>query len=248
MPFTLLISQRTLSDTLVRLLDHASRRDQKILLRGGLLDLFGAQVIHADPVAFDQSMTVRSIRIPMVLGGPQLPAFDVDVRHRIADDFQARLLSFRRANLRAACNLKFDTSRFVFSMRGLAHGFAAATPDDVDLQTDVFDLLRDHDQEIRNSNWTGLSGVAVEAVVVACRESPGGVRYVAELAAIAQEILFRRGGYDIVDPSVLGKKLKSLGFRTEPRDAKGVRLRLTEDVCRRAQQLARDLCPPDEGK
>jgi hypothetical protein len=244
--FTLLVNQPSISDKLMDLLNNASRRDPKIPFRGGLLDLFGAQVIHADPVAFDESLTVRSIRVPMVPGGTQLPGFAVDVQHRIAADFQGRLLGFRRANLRAACNLRFDTSKFIFSMRDLAHSFAAATPDDAALQTGVFDLLQGQDQEIRNSNWTGLSSVTVEAVVVACRKSPGGYRYVGELAAIGQEILFRRGGYDIVDPSVLGKRLKSLGFRTEPRDAKGFRLRLTEDVCRRAQQLARDLCPPEQ--
>ena len=48
--FTYLISQSSLSDKLRKLLDDASSRDQKIPFRGGLLDLFGAQVIHSDPL------------------------------------------------------------------------------------------------------------------------------------------------------------------------------------------------------
>ena len=68
----------------------------------------------------------------MIPGGAQLPVFDPDVQHRIAVDFQAKLLSFRRANLSAACKLRFDSWKFVFSMRELAHdrprGNARTTP------------------------------------------------------------------------------------------------------------------------
>ena len=48
--FTFLISQ-PIGDKLEGMLHDASRRDQKILYRGGLLDLFGAQVIHAESIA-----------------------------------------------------------------------------------------------------------------------------------------------------------------------------------------------------
>ena len=65
-----------------------------------------------------------------------------------------------------------------------------------------------------------------------------------ELAEIAQEILRRRGGDAAIDPGAFGKRLKLLGFRTEPRDAKGMKIRFTEDVCRRARQLARDVGVP----
>jgi hypothetical protein len=87
--------------------------------------------------------------------------------------------------------------------------------------------------------------VLIEAVLVVCHESPGGVIYVSELAEIAEEILRRRGKESEIDPGKFGKRLKLLGFATEPRDAKGVKLRLTEAFCSRAQQIARDLGVPE---
>ena len=51
--------------------------------------------------------------------------------------------------------------------------------------------------------------------------------YVAEISNIAQAILNGRGDDSTIDPGAFGKRLKSLGFVTEPRDAKGKKLRLT---------------------
>ncbi len=238
---TLLVSQPTLSDNLESLLNDASRRDLKIPYRGGLLDLFGAQVIHAESISFGERLSLRSIQVSMIPDGLPLPAFDFDVQHKITVDFQPRLLGFRRANLRAACKLEFDASRFCPSMRGLTHSIAAATPDNTELQTAVLDLLREEDEEIRAGRWVESSVVAVEAMLVAYQESPGDIKYVSE---IANEILRRRGSDGKLDPGVLGKRLTALGFRAEPRDAKGMRIRLTAAVARRAQQFLQDFGAP----
>jgi hypothetical protein len=69
--------------------------------------------------------------------------------------------------------------------------------------------------------------------------------YVGDLAMTAQEILRRRGEEVEVDPGAIGKNLKMLGFRTEPRDARGVRLRLSEQVRQQAQRLADELEIPE---
>ena len=242
--FTFLIRQPMISDKLEALLDYASYRDQKIPHRGGLLDLFGAQVIHTESIPSGESLSHRSIVIPMIPGGAQLPVFDPDFQHRVTDDFQAKLLNFRRANLSVARNLQFDSSKFAFPMRTLAHAMAAATPDDTGLQADVIDLLREKDNDVRADRWTALSSVAIEALLVAGYESPGGVIYISDLAVIAEEILKGRGGDSAINAGGFGRRLKFLGFRTEPRDAKGMKLRLTEEVCRRARQLAEDFGIP----
>jgi hypothetical protein len=242
--FTYLISQSSLSDKLRQLLDDVSSRDRKILFRGRLLDLFGVQVIHSDSVIADDSWAPRSIQIPIIPTGQQLPVFDSDAQHRITTEFQAKLLSFRRANLSAACKLQFDSSKFVFPVRELARSIAAATPDAVELQAEVFDLLQEEEEAIRAGRWVELGAVAVESILVACYESLGGIIYIGELAEIAQEILRGRGEDNTIHPGAFGKQLKLLGFRTEPRDAKGMKIRLTEDVCRRARQLAQDFGVP----
>jgi hypothetical protein len=244
--FTYLISQPTISNSLEKLLHDASHRDEKIPYRGGLLDLFGAQVMHVESAPIGEPSLLRSIQIPMIPGGAELAPFDPEVQHQVTIEFQAKLLGFRRANLILACKLHFDSSKFMFPIRELAHSVAAATPDDVGLRAEVFELLREADEEIRAGKWIDQGSVAVEAILVACHESPGGFVYVGELAEIAQEIMSRRGVDSFVDPGAFGKCLKLLGLRAAPRDAKGIKIRLTEDVCCRARQLARDFGAPRE--
>jgi hypothetical protein len=246
MRFTYLLSQSSVSGRLGKLLDDASTRDRKIPSRGGLLDLFGVQVIHSDSAVVGDSWPLRSIEISMMPTAQELPMFNVEERHRITDEFQAKLLNFRRANLSAAHELRFDASKFAPTMRDLARSIAAATPGDIDLQAEVFDLLRERDAEIRSEQWIALDSVAVEAVLVAGYESPDGVVYVAHLAEIVQEIMIRRGGFCAIDPGAFGKRLKFLGFTTE-RDAKGKKMRLTEAVRIRAEHLTRDLDGPEIG-
>jgi hypothetical protein len=239
--FTYLISQTSMSDKLRLLLDHASNRDRRIPSRGRLLDLFGVQVIHSDSVLAGESWPRRSIQISMIPTGRELPHLDLDTQRQIMSDFQPRLLSFRRANLRTAHKMRFDASQFSFVLQDLAHSFAAATPDDTKLQSELFDLLQEKGTEIQSETWLELNCVLLEAIVVAGSESPGGVVYIADLAEIAQEILRRRGERTVeIDPGVFGKRLKVLGFSTEPRDARGKKLRLTDAVLNRARLLTRE--------
>ena len=107
------------------------------------------------------------------------------------------------------------------------------------------ELLRDEEEDVRSAKWVDLSTVVIEAILVACEEKKGPIAYVGDLAEIAQEIWKRRGKNANIDPGAFGKKLKLLGFTTEPRDAKGTSLALTESVCNGAHQHARDFGVPN---
>jgi hypothetical protein len=241
-----LISQGTLSDPLQNLLDDASRRERKIPFHGRFLDLYGVQVIRSDSGLASESWTCRSIEISMIPTGQELPAFDQDVQEQIAIEFQSKMLSFRRASLGTARRLRFDASKVELALRDLACSLAAATPDDQELQAEVCDLLKEKDDEIRSEKWTSLHSAAIAAVLVVGHESPGGRVYISEVAPLAQEILRRRGSAAEINPAVLGKILKTLGFTTEPRDARGKKLNLTIAVPH-AEQLARDFGVPNVG-
>jgi hypothetical protein len=125
---------------------------------------------------------------------------------------------------------------------------AAATPDDQQSQEEIFELLRDMATQIRSETWVDLSAIAVESLLVVCKEneSPAAFARVSDLVQIAQELLSRRGGEASIDLGQLGKHLKLLGFTSE-RDAKGKKLRLTTAVRDRIQQLARNLGLADYG-
>jgi hypothetical protein len=239
--FTYLISQAVVSDKLQKLLDDASCRDQRIPFRGRLLDLFGVQVLYTKSVLARDSWPLRSIQVSTIPTNKELPPFDQDLRQQITSEYQAKLLSFRRANLGAAIRIQFDSSKFDFPLRDLARSLAAATPDNDDLQSEIFELLSGDDLDSRASRWVDPSVVAIETVLVACHESLGETVYISELARIAQALLVGRNAEATVDPGLFGKRLKLLGFATEPRDAKGSKLLLSEAVRSRAQQLALDL-------
>jgi hypothetical protein len=180
----------------------------------------------------------------MIPSGTALPPVDPEMWDQIATDFQARLLSFRRTNLRAARNLSFDASRFSVELRDVARSLAAATPDDLHLQEELFDLLRERDQELRTDTWTQASNVALEAVLVGGSDSSRPAIYVAELAEIAQEIMHRRGEPGTqIDPAVFGKRMKELGFTTT-RDRKGKKLLLTTAAISHARQVLKNLGGP----
>lgn len=242
--FTLLISQPTLSDKVQRLLDAAGRADQRIPHQGRLLDLYGMQVIHSESLLRGGWGSFRSVQIPVIPTNQQLATFDPNVQHRISAEFQPRLLGYRFANYSKALALQFDASRFTHSLRELAYSLAATTPEDADLQADVLELLKDEDIYIRSAKWVDFTTVVIESLVFARRQWAGEKKYVGDLAEVAHEIWKGRGVNTAVDPGAYGKRLQLLGFASEPRDAKGVRLHLTDDVCKRVEQLARDFSVP----
>jgi len=242
---TLLISQSTISGKMQRFLDDISRRGQKIPSRGALVDLYGCQAIHSESDFQNGPWSPRYIQIPMLATAQPLPILDASTQSCIASEFQPKLLDFRLVNLGKACSTRFDMVGFSHQLRPLAQSLAAATPEDADLQAEVAELLKDEEKDVRSANWVDLSTVAIEAILVACDERKGPIAYVGELAEIAQEIMKRRGKKADIDPGALGKKLKFLGFTTEPRDARGVSLALTESVCSLAHQLSRDFDVPD---
>lgn len=247
--FTLLLSQSTIGQDLQRLLADASCRDERIPRRGVLLNLYGAQAIHTESVLGGEAWMRRSVEVPMPLVGVEVPVLTKEKQHQIRDAFQPQLLAYRCENFAEACDLQFDASKLSNSLRSLACTLAAATPTDADLRAQVFDLLRDEDREARSKRWTDLCTVVIEAILFHCAEAPETDVYVGDLVRTVQEILRHRGEQVEVDPGAIGKKLKMLGFRTEPRDATGVRLHLGEQVRQRAQRLAHEFeIPEDEAR
>jgi hypothetical protein len=214
-----------------------------------LLDLYGTQVVHSESTLEDGARIRRLLEVPMPLVGVPVPILTQEKQRQIRDDFQPKLLAYRCENLAKACDLQFDGSKLSNSLRPLARALAVATPTDADLRAEVFDLLRDENQEARSKSWTDLGTVVIESILFHCAEAPGTDAYVGDLAQTAQEILRHRGEEVELDPGAIGKNLKMLGVKTEPRDAKGVRLRFSDQVRQQAQRLAHEFeIPEDEAR
>ena len=246
MGFTLQISQANISDKLWAVLSDASVRDYKIPHHGELLDLHGCQIIRTEELPDSEASAARFVQIPMAAGRQRLTELDPATQHRISREFQPRLLGFRRSKLGEPGKMRFDPSTLVCSLHGLAESLAAATPDDATLSAEVINLLQQEDIDFRSARWTDLRTIVIEAVLVLCHEAKDLV-YVSEVAEIAGEISTCRGGTTQVDAGAVGKWLKRLGFAMEPRDARGVRLRLTPAVCEHARRIADELGVPKQG-
>ena len=244
MHFTLLIRQPLISPRLSNLLLAATRRSTAIPHGGELLDLFGAQIIWCDEKFDSGTWPQALLRVPGVSTGDKLSKLNDEMRNQIADEFQSKLLAYRFARYVEAKGNQYDSSKFAMPLRGLANSLAAATPKDVELQAELAVLLEDENNEIRSANWVDLNSVIVESVLVVCREAAKQNVYVGELAEIVGVILKGRGEEGSIDAGEVGRRLKTLGFSTEPRDAKGVKLHLSNKVAAHAQNLANQFEAP----
>jgi hypothetical protein len=244
MHFTLLLRQHAISSKLSHLLQSAAKRDNPILKGGELKDLFGAQAILCD-AGFDGDIwPASSIRVPCVPIGRPLASLDNETQRGIVEEFQAKLLAFRFSKYREACATRFDASAFAIPLQGLANGLAAATPTDPVLQAELQALLHDENAAAKAASWVDLNVVIVEALLVFCREAKMQSVYIGAIAEMAEKILEGRGESRRVDPGEAGRRIKMLGFSTEPRDAQGIKLRLTNAVCVRVRDLAHQLDVP----
>lgn len=147
MRFTLLVGETSFSSRLANLLEATLVRDALIMKAGELRDLFGAQVILRDTGLEEKICPPAIIQIPCGPIGNGLPGLDREQQRRIAEEFQPRLLAFRMSKFQAACTTRFDASTFSTPLRELAATFAAATPGDINLQTELIGLLHEEDGE-----------------------------------------------------------------------------------------------------
>jgi hypothetical protein len=238
MRFTLLLSESNISAELSNLLDTALRRDSPILRVGELRDLFGAQAILSE-VGFDpKTVAAASIQVPCLPGGQRLPVLDHATQASLVEEYQPKMLAFRLSNHTEACATNYDASKLAIPLQELAIGLATATPGDTGLQHELLTLLQEENSEIESANWVDLNTVIIEAILVHCREAKMESVYVGEIAEMAEKILEGRGEGRKLDPGEVGRRIKTLGFSTEARDARGVKLRLTTTVCVRVHELA----------
>jgi hypothetical protein len=244
MHLTLLLGETSISPRLANLLEAAIVRGSLISKGGALRDLFGAQAILCDTGFDDDIWPLATIQIPCVPIPDRLQALDSEQQRKIVEEFQPRLLAFRISNYAAARATQFDSSQFSIPLRELSATLAAATPGDIELQSQLHELLHEEDREIKAKNRVEPNTVIVEAILLQCREAKLESIYVGEIAEAAEELLEGRGEGRRLDPGEVGRRIKNLGFATEPRDAWGVKLRLGNETCVRAHDLAHQFDAP----
>jgi hypothetical protein len=238
---TAILHDPVISPGLENLLLATTKRDNPTLRGGELRDLFGAHVVVSDSGHSRDSWPVR-----IACTGDTRTTYELDpeTERRIHAEFQPRLLAFRFAHYREAQTMEYDISTFAPPLMELARSLAAATPDDEQRRAEVKVLLADENAELRDAQWIVLDTVIVEALLVYCREAKQPSVYMAEIAQMAKAILEGRGEFRDVDPGNVGRRVRGLGIKVEPRDAKGSTLRLTNAACASIHELAHRLGVP----
>jgi DNA-directed RNA polymerase subunit RPC12/RpoP len=115
-------------------------------------------------------------------------------------------------------------------------------------QAELHVLLEDENREVKPARWVSPGAVVIESLPALCREAKKPTAYVGEIADIAQVILKGRGENRNLDAGEVGRRLRAPGFTTEPRDSKGVKLRLSNAVCVWVQELATQFAIPSGGQ
>ena len=241
---TLLIQQQKLGADVQHMLNTAGKSVGFVPRGGRLFDPRCCVATYTESIAACGSNRIPSLEISAVSARQDLPVFDDAVRQKIASDFQPKLLDYRLANFSKVQKSMFDAPTFAPSMRELAKNLAAYTPDDPDLQTQVLELLRVQDREVRSAAWLDLNVVIVEAILGLEHEGKQDSLYVGEITEAAETILITRGENRKLEPRAVGARLGLLDLITEPRDSQGIRLLLTPDISRHVHQLASDFFVP----
>ena len=245
--FTLLIRQPELDPSLQRLL-RAARRPGEFIPRGKrLLDLHAAVVSYTEFGADHHDPRSTSFEIHLPSHQP-VEILRADTMARMAEEFQDRLLGYRREILPKVCDSTFDVPQFRSPMCDLARSLGACTPGDAELQAEVVTLLQEMDAELRSGRWTDPTVTLLEALLGFDHEGQREV-YCIEMAKAVMAILRARGEPREVEPRAVGSELREhLELNVEKRDARGMRLILSEAVRRRVHELARNYDAPSVDK
>jgi hypothetical protein len=179
------------------------------------------------------------LKIPVIEGQSSALRLGSESFEKIKNFFQPLLLAFRLENRGKVLHSQFDAPLLADPVREVARCLGACTPDDAELQAELLKLLQSTNAEYLSAKSADFRIVVVECLLYCSHERPGGEVFVGEVAEKVQTILVSGGDLIAVTPRRVGKIIDNLGLQTEPRNKRGYRVLLTQAVCRRIHELAR---------
>jgi hypothetical protein len=202
------------------------------------LDLYCAKAVCSPEPLRDPSLASLALQISLSPPRRELPALSEEASHQIAEEFQAKLLMYRLKSYSHVRPPKLDVAGLTAPTQCLLHSLAACIVDDCELQAGLDPLLRQQDQEFQVERSSGLESVILEALLCCCHEVGRSSVRAAELAGVTNTLLAGRHESLQISPETVGRRLKSLGFRTEPIGSGGNGLWLLREVRATIHKLA----------
>jgi len=235
---TLAIDQPEFSGPLERLLNASRKRTTKVPRRGTLWSPFFSKVIHC--ANHFQAWPIRAVKLIVAPNGNALPLLNDQEQARIARDFQPRMLSYRFENFAAVRARTSENSNNESAVRPRVGFLPAATFEDAELRSKILDLVVDCAADDGDDRWTDPTVVLLECLAMSCHLPNQTSRYMGQVAEEIMTLLSARGEERKIWPKQVGRMIRELGFETEPRDAQGVKLLLTDTVRKKIHKLAYD--------
>jgi len=237
---TLLLDAAELSVPVQKFLRASNSQGIHFPRNGQALDLYCAKAVCSPEPLRNPSLASSALQISLAPTRQELPALSEEASHRIAEEFQAKLLMYRTKKYSHVRPPDFDVAGLTAPTQCLARSLAACIVDDDKLQAELVPLLRQQDREFQVERSAGLESVILEALLRCSHEGGRSTVRAAEVAEIANTVLARRGEILRISPETVGRRLKSIGFRTEPIGSGGNGLWLLGQVRATIHRLARE--------
>lgn len=224
------------------MLNASRKRVIKIPRHETLWSPYFSKVVHCTDQF--QASSIKGAKLVVAVNGHPVPLLDDQELARIARVFQPRLLSYRFANFATVrariVEVSISESAEPASVTALpATGFEDGEP-----HVKLRDLVADSPADASEDRWTDPSNVLIESLLLSCHIPNQTARYMGQYADAMMAILSARGEERKIQPNQVGRMIRDLGFKTEPRDSQGVRLVLTEAVRKKIHKLAYDFAVP----
>ena len=206
---TLLIREPQLNRYLSALLNASNQPGYLFYSGQTFQQLYCPKCIYVGESVKDAPAASNSVHINLS-GSALKPRHSLPTKEEITS-FQNRLLFYRLLSHDKVRAVNFCSSGLQPEIDAVADVLAAAIVDDVELQQEIIEVLKDRDAQARVDRATGVNGLVVRAVLFHCHQKDQQ-KFVREIAATTNRLYAEDGESLKVSNERVGHVLKHLGL------------------------------------
>jgi len=235
---TLLLDEPDLEPGMQSILQASSYRGLHIPGGRRIQEIYGSKIICSRRLPQGAALETDALRIALIPATAQLIPLDKTTQEEIAEEFQARFLSYLLRNFTNVQIPKFDVSHLTLPVQDLARALGAAVVGDEELQGRILPLLTGQDEEFRADRARAVDAVVLEALLFFIHDGGYSKVRAKELAERVAAIYKGRGSDEAPSPEMVGWAVRRLGIPGGRLDSAGNGVELPEPTCRLVHQLA----------
>ena len=241
---TLLIRAPQLNKRMGTLLDASTRPGYLMATGKDMQPFYCPKCIYlGDPV--DRSLIPSSIQIHVSSKSRKLTY--KSPTSEVIETFQNKLLLYRFLGRENVAASKFRVHGFRPEVCAIAESLGTIIVDDLSLQRDIINLLKERDEQSGVDRASGRNGIVVRAVLSLCHEPDLQQAYVRDIASAVNRIYVEEGESLKMSSETAGHILKSLGLYSRRLGSAGRGLVLDKSMRSHAHRLghAYEVLPPE---